>query len=450
MLPFRIALALTVVVALAFPAGAFAIDYPPAGNPGKGGSKVRKGKPKTFTVCKQRKRCDFRTIGKAVRKARGGDTIKVRNGTYRESVNITGPRYDKLKLVGNKRKPRKVVLNGKGLKGAKAQNGVLINNADKVTVNGFYARNYRANGFFIVNAVGYTLTNLVAGRTGVYGIYAFNSKGGTMSRSEAFENNDAGFYIGQTPPQSKPRRSVVKQVKSHTNVLGFSGTNMRYVTIKDSDFYNNGSGIVPNALDSEKFPPPERNVISGNRVFWNNFNYYAGAPFTIPGSGPAGLAGYPIGVGVLLFGSQETTVENNQIFGNWLGGFGQLQQIQLFLEDDPALKEASQLRSNTIRDNDFGLGGRDLNGRDMVYEGSGTRNCFSGNTLRSPNVPANNSTFAPCPGPANNTPNSQALNEILSWVLGVNKNDPATFEKFWIRHPHAARKSVTPLVHYSR
>jgi plastocyanin len=441
--------ALTVALALPAAAQAQAVDYPPAGNPGKGGSKVRKGKPKTFTVCKQR-RCKHRTIGAAVRKARGGDTIKVSNGTYRESVNVTGPRYDGLRIVGNARNPRKVVLDGKRLRGAKAQNGVLINDADGVKVKGLYARNYKANGFFVVNADGYTLTKLVAGHTGVYGIYAFNSKGGTMSRSEAFENNDAGFYIGQTPPQAKPKRSIVSKVKSHTNVLGFSGTNMRYVTIKDSDFYNNGSGIVPNALDSEKFPPPDRNVISGNRIFWNNFNYYAGAPFTIPANGPAGLAGYPIGVGVLLFGSQNTVVERNQIFGNWLAGFGAIQQVQLLLEEDPKLKEASVLRGNTIRDNDFGLGGRDLNGRDMFYDGSGTTNCFAGNTTRSPNVPADNSTFAPCPGPASNTPSSAALQEGLSWVLGVSKSDPASFERFWIRHPHAARKGIAPLERFSK
>ncbi len=449
MLPFR-SLPLAALVALvAFPTAALAVDYPPAGNPGKGGGKVRKGKAKTFTVCKQKK-CKYRSIGAAVRKARGGDTVKVKNGTYKESVDITGSRYDGLKLVGNAGKPRKVVLQGKGLKGAKAQNGVLINNADGVTVKGFYARNYKANGFFVINAVGYTLTNLVAGHTGVYGIYAFNSKGGTMSRSEAFDNNDAGFYIGQTPPQSKPKRSIVSKVKAYSNVLGFSGTNMRYVTIKDSDFYNNGSGIVPNALDSEKFPPPDRNVISGNRIFWNNFNYYAGAPFTIPASGPAGLAGYPIGVGVLLFGSQNTVVEKNKIFGNWLAGFGAIQQIQLALQKDPKLQEASILRSNTVRNNDFGLGGSDLNGRDMFYDGSGTGNCFAGNTVRSPNVPADNSTFAPCPGPAANTLNSAAQQEGLSWVLGVNKNDPSTFEKFWIKHPHSTQKGITPLERYSR
>jgi hypothetical protein len=435
--------------ALAVPTAAPAVDYPPAGNPGSGSPTAGKGKPRTLVVCKQR-RCQYRSIAAAVRKARGGDTIKVRNGVYRGGVTIAGPRYDGLRLIGNAKRPRRVVITGKGLRGARAQNGVLINNADRVTVNGFYARNFRANGFFVVNVVGYTLTNLVAGKTGVYGLYAFNSKGGTMSRSQAFHNNDAGFYIGQTPPQVKPRRSIVKNVKAYANVIGFSGTNMRYVTIRNSDFFNNGTGIVPNALKSEKFPPPERNVISGNRIFWNNFNYYAGAPFRIPESGPGGLAGYPIGVGLLLFGSQDTVVESNQIFGNWLAGFGAIQQILLSLEPDPKLQEAAILRNNTIRNNDFGLGGTDLNARDMFYDGSGTRNCFSGNVTRSPNVPADNSTFAPCPGPPSNTFNGSAQGEGVSWIAGVNKDDPDTFEKFWIRHPHAARPGIQPLVRYAR
>lgn len=441
--------ALALVAALAVPASAGTVRYPPAGNPGQGG-KQRDGKRERLVVCKQRNRCHYRTIGAAVRAADGGDLIKVRNGTYREGVSIFGRRFDGLRIVGNVRKPRKVKLEGRGLRGAEAQNGVLINGADRVRISGVMARNFKANGFFVVNAVGYKLTHLIAARTGVYGIYAFNSKGGTMADSEAYYNNDAGFYIGQTPRQAKPKRSIVKRVEAWGNVLGFSGTNMRYVTIKNSDFFNNGSGIVPNALDSEKFPPPEHNVITGNRVFWNNFNYYAGAPFRIPDSGPAGLPGYPLGVGILLFGSQDTLVERNQIFGNWLGGFGAIQQIELALKDDPALKEASVLRSNVIRDNRFGLGGEDLNGRDLVYHGTGTRNCFAGNETHSPNVPADDSTFAPCPGPAENPGNGDALNEILSWVLAMSADDPASFEQFWIRHPHVPRKGVRPLVRWTK
>ena len=156
-----------------------------------------------------------------------------------------------------------------------------VNGADQVTVRGFTAQHYKANGFFFVNVDGYTARDLQALQTGTYGIYAFNSVGGTIRDSVAAWNNDSGFYIGQTPPQVTPKRSIVRDVTSYGNVIGFSGTNMRYVTIEHSRFYNNGTGIVPNALHSEKYAPPEDNVITDNDVFWNNFDYFQGAPFKI-------------------------------------------------------------------------------------------------------------------------------------------------------------------------
>lgn len=440
---------LIAVVALALvPAVAVAGAYPPAGNPGKG-KKKRSGKARTFTVCKQKK-CKYKSINKAIAKASGGDLIRVKKGTYREGVKVTGSGYDGLRIVGDTKNPGRVVINSKGLKGAAAQNGVLVNNADGVTVSGLKLINYKGNGVFLVNVDGYTASHLIAAGAGVYGVYAFNSKGGTMRDSVAYDNNDSGFYIGQTPKQAKPKRSVVTNVQAYRNVLGFSGTNMRYVTITKSKWFNNGTGIVPSSLKSEKFPPPQENVISGNEVFWNNYNYYAGAKFRIPKTGPAGLAGYPLGVGVLLFGGQGHTVERNKIYGNWLVGYGAIEQLTLLGEKSPALREAAVLRKNTVRNNDFGLGGRDLNGRDMFYDGSGTQNCFSGNTLRSPNLPVDNSTFAPCPGPAANTRNSAAQTEAIGWIAAVNAKDPNSFEKLWIRHPHTAKKGFTPLVRQAK
>ena len=123
-----------------------------------------------------------------------------------------------------------------------------------------------------------------------------------MSHSEAYYHSDAGFYIGQTPQQTKPVRSVVRDVESWGNPIGFSATNMRYVTITKSRFYNNAIGIVPNALESEKFPPAEANVITDNDVFWNNFNVHAGAPFKPKKTGVVPLV--PIGTGVLLLGGR--------------------------------------------------------------------------------------------------------------------------------------------------
>ena len=79
---------------------------------------------------------------------------------------------------------------------------------------------------------------------------------------------------------------------------------MRYVTITKSRFYNNALGIAPNALDSEKYPPAEDNVIIDNDIFWNNFNFHQGKPpFEVRrGSGTAALA--PVGTGILLLGGR--------------------------------------------------------------------------------------------------------------------------------------------------
>ncbi len=234
--------------------------------------KKPKGPFKTLRVCK--KGCRFKTIQAAVNKAKAGDTVRVGNGTYRESVKITGPSKRYVKLIGNASDPSKVVLDLRKLRSPRNQQAVLINAANEVTLQGFTAIGYKGNGFFVTNATGYTFANLRAMLGGVYGIYAFNTIGGTMRDSTAAWNNDGGFYIGQTPPQAKPVRTIVTNVEAYGNVIGWSGTNMRYVTISKSRFYNNGTGLIPNALTSEKYPPEEDNVITDNDIFWNNFNYF--------------------------------------------------------------------------------------------------------------------------------------------------------------------------------
>jgi len=268
-----------------------------------------------------------------------------------------------------------------------------------------------------------------------------------MSRSEAYYNNDSGFYIGQTPKQTRPKRSIVTHVRAWGNVLGFSGTNMRYVTITKSEWFNNGLGIVPNALLSELYAPPEDNVIVDNDIFWNNFDYYAAAPFKL-GASATGTP-YPVGVGILLFGSQGTRVERNRIYGNYLVGYGALEQ--LLLKGDVADEkkrakakadaDAYELQDNVVRGNAFGLGGKDLNGRDLFYDGSGRGNCFEGNALLSPTTPADGSTFTPCATPpAANALNSAAQLEAVNWAVG-----DATHEAFWLKHPHAAKPGIAAL-----
>jgi hypothetical protein len=387
-----------------------------------------KGKGKTLRVCKHG--CRFSRIGAAVRAARAGDRIKVGDGTYRESVGVRGAKKSYIRLVGNPSAPERVVLEG----GKSRQNGIFVNGADEVTIRGFKARNYRANGFFLTNVVGYTVRDVIAARSGVYGVYAFNSKGGTMRDSESYYHSDAGFYIGQTPAQVKPIRSVVSNVESWGNPVGFSATNMRYVTITGSRFYNNAIGVVPNALDSEKFPPAEDNVIRGNEIFWNNFDFHAGAPFKPKTSGVVPLV--PVGTGIGLLGGRRIAIEQNQIYGNYTVGVAMVEGF--LLEENP---QARALEGNSVIGNSFGLNGADLNGHDLASDGNGSGNCFGGNAGVSSTVPADGSTIAACPFSGPNAFSSAAQQELASYL------GEAAVPR-WIKHPHAPKPGYEPLELY--
>jgi len=340
-------------------------------------------------------------------------------------VRIDGRKKRYLKLIGNPSRPGRVVLEG----GRSKQNGIAVNEADEVTVSGFKARNYRANGFFFTNLNGYTMNHLVAEKTGVYGLYAFNTIGGRILNSEAYYVNDGAFYIGQTPPQDNPVQTMVRNVEGWGSPIGFSATNMRYVTITKSRFYNNAVGIVPNALDSEKFPPPERNVIVDNEIFWNNFNFHEGnPPFTRPRPTATGNL-VPLGTGILLLGGRDHLIENNKIYGNFLTGIAMIDGILL-----PAGSPAVSLDRNIVRGNVFGLGGTDTNGRDVTYDGSGTGNCF---TLAPADTafPADESTVASC---STATVNNDARTQMVGWVgQGALSG--------WAKHPHPAKRGYKPL-----
>jgi hypothetical protein len=391
---------------------------------------------KTLTVCKSG--CAYNRIQKAVDASGKGDTVAVKAGTYKEGVIVSGHKHDKLTIKGSSNNPSKTRLIQSGLHGAPAQNAIAVSGADNVRLTGFFARDFKANGFYVEQANGYKLDHLTAERDGEYGLFAYDSLGGSMTDSTAYYFNDSGFYVGETPPQRHPKRTTISNVTAYLNVLGFSGTNSKYVDIKNSTWFNNGEGITPNSLDSEKFPPDAMNRIYNNKIYWNNFNYYDGAPFlkrkTVLSSTDIP---YPVGVGILLHGGRANQVFGNQIYGNWLAGFAMLDAFQL---KNPAQRP---LINNVISSNVFGLGGTDLNGRDLAYDGGGSGNCFANNTGVTAVFPTDGSTIVPCSTPP--TPNvfSQAARDTaIGWVTD------ATHEAGWIPHPHAPQPGQTPIEHW--
>ena len=149
---------------------------------------------------------------------------------------------------------------------------------------------------------------------------------------------------------------MLKNDESYENVLGYSGTNSKYVKIVESDFYNNGAGIVPNTLDSEGYEPNGWNIFERNNVFWNNYNYFlAGTAFKTVSGGLGELAGltinYPTGIGIILYGGDGNIVRQNNVFGNYKWGIASFSgpgEAFVANEGDDAKNINNQIVENSI------------------------------------------------------------------------------------------------------
>lgn len=419
-------------------------------------------KKTTYEVCQHG--CKYRKIQQAVDAVKQGSksVIAIDKGTYSEGVIVKGHKYDGLTITGTGKKPSDVALDGKhahvsGPGGSgKAQNGIEGENVNGLRILNLLVENYAANGVFIHAAndtpekcKGFTMKNDWASFNKSYGLFAFNCTGGSITNGKTWGQGDSGIYIGNTPPQAKPKWTDISHNVMFKNVLGYSGTNSKYVDLHDNVVYNNGAGIVPNTLDSEHFEPAATGKIHKNLIFWNNFNYYKpNSPVkTVSGGLAGGSVNYPTAIGVILFGTTGWKVYDNQIFGNFMWGEAQF--------SDPTNSDALN-QYNEVTDNTMGRGGTDTNRYDLFNDGSGGHNCFSGNHSTTEDVqPGNAQTSlqlypSTCPNPlgppvgggtGTTTADTGQGAELLQYVTYT---DPCTQEQDWSIHSHPKFKNYKP------
>jgi hypothetical protein len=401
--------------------------------------------PKPFVVCKHG--CRYTTIQGAVNASGKGATIEIKPGTYSEGVVVQGHQHDGLTIEGIGKTPSDVYLNGTNarVQNNPAQNAIEGDKVNNLTLENMKEEHYKANGFFIQSCHGYLMKNLIAGFDHAYGLYVYQCTGGRMTQSIGYGNGDSGFYIGGTPFQKKPVWTSVDNDTAYENVLGYSGTNSKYVKITNGMFYNNGAGVAPNTLASEPFQPATDGIIANNKIFWNNFDYYLpGSPVKTVSSGLATLNGvtanYPIGAGVLLFGTTGWVVKNNQIFGNWLWGVGAF--------SNPLTNVKAINNGNRIVDNQMGASGTDLNGTDLFNDGSGKGTCFQDNgshpTLVASSTAPSNVLYPNCPSTAGTGSVTGDATQQALLIKIATANPAATMDSFWTKHPHITITGVKP------
>ena len=290
---------------------------------------------------------EFPTIQSAVDAADPGDLVLVDEGVYTEQVDVaTG----QIVIRGTDR--NEVIVDGEG----ERDMGIIVT-ADGVVVENMTVRDVTTNGFYWTGVTGFRGSYLTAVNAGTYGIYAFDSTDGVFEHSYASGSADAGYYIGQC----HDCRTILNEVTAEHNALGFSGTNSsNSLYLVNSVWRHNGAGIVPNTLDSQRYPPSRGTVIAGNLVESNDaFD----AP-VLSGTWPA------FGSGIVLAGGIDHEVRDNVVRDHPVNG----------IAATPSPSENFwQAGGNVIRDNVVTGSGQG----DLVSVAPSARggDCFEGNEV---------------------------------------------------------------------
>lgn len=315
---------------------------------------------------------DQPSIAAAVASAKSGDLVLVGAGVYREQVEIETPGIVVRGLDRNL-----TVLDGNH----ELENGIIVE-ADAVAIENLTVRNYTLNGVLVSKAYegespatgeplrGYRISYVTAHNNGLYGLYAFASRGGLIEHSYASGHPDSGIYIGQC----KPCDAVVTDSIGEFNSVGYLGTNASgNVIVTRSTWARNRVGMMSNSQNMERLAPQVGAVFIGNVVVDNAET-----------NTPAQASG-AFGVGIVIGGGTENLISNNLVRGHPVAG--------VTLTDLDGFRPSG----NQVKGNQFSENGLDA----AVYlsaAGEAKGNCFAGNTFGGATLPESVETVLACGG----------------------------------------------------
>jgi Right handed beta helix region len=256
------------------------------------------------------------SIQRAVNRARPGTTIVLKKGVYHQAVEIRKDRIT-LRGAGNslhgtvlrppRHRPRTLCTSGFGVTGVcvlaiklDPETGAVFQRVRGVTVTGIYVAGFSGNGVFGYGTNGLTVTRVSAFNDGDYGISRFVSTHTVFTHDIAVGNDEAGFYVGDSPLAD----TVVRDDIAVGNQFGIFVRHARYVTVSHNQVHGNCQGIM--VLDDGQPGGAGNAWIAHNSVIRNN-------KFCRKhGDTPVNLAGG----GILLLGATHTVVTHNTVRGN--------------------------------------------------------------------------------------------------------------------------------------
>ncbi len=300
-----------------------------------------------------------------------GAVIHLSPGVYAQAVIVTQPG---VKLVGlTDQLGNGVVIENPG----GVRNGINVRpGANDFTLINVTVRNFDANGVFLIGINGFLLSRVTARDNGAYGLFPVRSANGVIEHSVASGHADAGLYIGQSRDVTL-RRNVV-----YGNVVGIEASNSSDIKLLANEAYDNTNGILVVLLPGRQIKTAADILVSGNRVYDNNRPNFA-APEDL-------VAAVPAGTGLLIVGADRVKAEGNTLTGNAFIGLGVGSTLILaalsgappeaFADIEPN-PDGVRVRDNIVTGNGVASPVPFLPPADLLWDGSGFGNCWSGNTF---------------------------------------------------------------------
>jgi parallel beta-helix repeat protein len=323
------------------------------------------------------------TIQAAVDAARPGDTILVPPGTYRESVLVS---KSHLRIVGS----RAAVIDAAGFRtGIRVGTGRISRGGPSpacppfdvkgFTLSGLTIKHAGFSGVFLVGVDGYHLTGTSYVDNPVYGPFPVCSRKGLIDfnhvvggGSAVGPSTDTGIYVGDDDQVTVRHNWVTNYV------IGVVVENTIHATVNDNLLKQNTAGIYVAVFPDHPRPFTDDVVIKRNQVLHNNL------PNPVPADSGDEIGLVPTGAGIVNLGGDHVVIGHNRVLGNDSLGVAIVQN--LLAPADPRIEpdpDFNQVRGNVILHN-----GQHPDpvraitpGADIVYDGTGTGNCFADNVF---------------------------------------------------------------------
>jgi len=271
------------------------------------------------------------SIQASVQKAKPGDVVEVYPGLYKETVFID---KENITLRGVIQGGKWPVLDG----GNKLNDGVIAS-GNGVIISKLWIKGYKGNSIMTQGANNYRVTdNVIEG--GFYGIFPQFGKNGLVARNRITGVEDAGIYVGMSDNVDVVANEL------YGNVMGVESENSRTILIEGNFIYNNSSGVVATLIPGLPVKDARDVYIRGNFIVNNNLKNFA-PPSSI-------AASVPVGVGVLVVGVKNVSVEGNLIRDNGSAAVVSSDLLTFGLASDPKVDpypEGVRVLSNMLLNN---------------------------------------------------------------------------------------------------